>query len=104
MRSVNRRDDIATVGPVGLRSSRTIRIAALIALAFAALLFTNTGAQVATAALGDSIPFTGIDTDGEGAAVWNTGPGAEEEEKTGHFLYWDPVGLDRAYYYLASRD
>ncbi len=104
MRSVNRRDDIATVGPVSLRNSRTIRIAALIALAFAALLFTNTGAQVATAALGDSIAFTGIDTDGEGAAVWNTDPGAPEAEKTGHHLYWDPVGLDQAYYYLASRD
>ena len=51
------------------------------------------------------ISFTGLQTNGQGAAVWNTGPGAAEPQRSGHRVpaSLSVFGLD-AYYYLASRD
>ena len=78
-------------------------LAALTFAAVAAGLLRAQTPEPTAASLGDRIPLVGLAADGRGVALWNTGVGAPETEKTGHLTPWTSCST-AAPYYLATRD
>ncbi len=75
-----------------------------IALVLGALVILGASRLITSAAsVGDQIPIQGLDSNGDGIAVWNTGADAPEPEKSGHQTSWTSCSAF-APYYLASAD
>ena len=89
----------------GTWTARAVRIAIPLALVVVVAAVVSAGAilRSADAAVGDSIPFVGLEADQEGSAAWNASGTGPEPAKTGHPTSWTTCLLV-AYYYLASRD